>query len=416
MPANLVRRRERFLPGNAPTKKFVSVAKLFRSDAQLVSAPWVEVGEVLALFANISRAPFQLCGSGNSGWTLANELFVVACPVSTLVPGHHIKHQAAKPRRSGDVLSGGQGLSAPFAEFLGDHAGTGAACTALLDPPDHALDEHVQFAGRAELGGKALQTGLHRLGLRPFEHVQKQRNDGAQSAQRDAHLMQRFKIAPAQRRLVSDELVEASPRAHLECLAQSASAASSIGPALTGCASYLVANAVVLPVSGWLARVVGRKRFYMLCVALFTVGSFLCGLAPNLPMLIVFRVLQGLGGGGMAPSEQSILADTFPQEKRAQAFALYGVAVVVAPTVGPALGGWITDNWSWNWIFFINVPVGIASLLLVQWLLVEPEVLQEERREHLRAGLHIDWVGFVLVALFLGCLEVVLDWSARRLV
>ena len=178
--------------------------------------------------------------------------------------------------------------------------------------------------------------------------------------------------------------------------------------------SYLVANAVVLPVSGWLARVVGRKRFYMLCVALFTVGSLLCGLATNLPMLIVFRVLQGLGGGGMAPSEQSILADTFPPEKRAQAFALYGVAVVVAPTVGPALGGWITDNWSWNWIFFINVPVGIASLLLVQWFLVEPEVLQEERREHLRGGLHIDWVGFVLVALFLGCLEVVLDKGQRE--
>ena len=178
--------------------------------------------------------------------------------------------------------------------------------------------------------------------------------------------------------------------------------------------SYLVANAIVLPVSGWLARVVGRKRFYMLCVALFTVGSLLCGLAPNLPMLIVFRVLQGLGGGGMAPSEQSILADTFPPEKRAQAFALYGVAVVVAPTIGPALGGWITDNWSWNWIFFINVPVGIASLLLVQWLLVEPEVLQEERREHLRGGLHIDWVGFVLVALFLGCLEVVLDKGQRE--
>src|ERR1700743_3845383 len=122
-------------------------------------------------------------------------------------------------------------------------------------------------------------------------------------------------------------------------------------------------------------------------------------------MLIVFRVLQGLGGGGLAPSEQSILADTFPPEKRAQAFALYGVAVVVAPTVGPALGGWITDNWSWNWIFFINVPVGIASLLLVQWFLVEPEVLQQERRELLRGGVRIDWVGFVLVALWLGCME-----------
>ena len=108
--------------------------------------------------------------------------------------------------------------------------------------------------------------------------------------------------------------------------------------------SYLVASAVILPISGWLSRVVGRKRFYMLCVAVFTVSSVLCGLAPNLQMLIFFRVLQGIGGGGMAPSEQSMLADTFPPEKAPQAFALYGVAVLVAPTVGPALGGWITDN------------------------------------------------------------------------
>ena len=177
--------------------------------------------------------------------------------------------------------------------------------------------------------------------------------------------------------------------------------------------SYLVANAVVIPVSGWLARVVGRKRFYMLCVAVFTASSLLCGLAPNLTLLIVFRVLQGLGGGGMAPSEQSILADSFPPDKRAQAFALYGVAVVVAPTIGPALGGWITDNWSWNWIFFINVPVGVASLLLVQWLLVEPQELKQERNELLEGGLHVDWLGFVLVALSLGCLEVVLDKGQR---
>ena len=119
--------------------------------------------------------------------------------------------------------------------------------------------------------------------------------------------------------------------------------------------------------------VVGRKRFYMMCVALFTVSSLLCGLAPNLPLLIFFRILQGLGGGGMAPSEQAILADTFPPEKRAQAFALYGVAVIVAPTIGPTIGGWITDNFSWHWIFFINVPIGVLSLVLVQWLVVEPE-------------------------------------------
>jgi DHA2 family multidrug resistance protein len=178
--------------------------------------------------------------------------------------------------------------------------------------------------------------------------------------------------------------------------------------------SYLVANAVVLPVSGWLANVIGRKRFYMLCVGVFTASSFLCGMAPTLSSLIVFRVLQGIGGGGMAPSEQSILADTFPPEKRAQAFALYGVAVVVAPTIGPALGGWITDNWSWHWIFFINVPVGLLSLALVQWLVVEPETLEQERKERLAGGLHVDWLGFGLVALWLGCMEVVLDKGQRE--
>lgn len=173
--------------------------------------------------------------------------------------------------------------------------------------------------------------------------------------------------------------------------------------------TYLVANAVIIPASGWLASVVGRKRYYMGCVAVFTIASFLCGIAWNLQSLIVFRILQGLGGGGMAPSEQSILADTFPPQKRAQAFALYGVAVIIAPTVGPTLGGWITDNYSWHWIFFINIPFGILSLSLVQWLLVEPPALVRERKERLRHGLRVDWVGFMLVALALGCLELVLD-------
>ena len=173
--------------------------------------------------------------------------------------------------------------------------------------------------------------------------------------------------------------------------------------------TYLVANAVIIPISGWLADVIGRKRFYMICVAVFTVASFLCGLAPNLASLIFFRIIQGLGGGGMAPSEQAILADTFPPEKRAQAFALYGVAVIVAPTVGPTLGGWITDNYSWHWIFLINVPIGAVSLALVHWLVVEPPLLQHERRERLSRGLEVDWVGFVLIAMALGCLEVVLD-------
>src|SRR5258706_53830 len=136
--------------------------------------------------------------------------------------------------------------------------------------------------------------------------------------------------------------------------------------------SYLVSNAIVLPSSGWLANFFGRKRFYMACVFLFTASSFLCGLAPSLGWLIVFRVLQGLGGGGLAPSEQSILADSFPPAKRGMAFALYGIAVVVAPAVGPTLGGWITDNYQWRWIFFINVPVGAISLFLVHIILQEP--------------------------------------------
>ena len=173
--------------------------------------------------------------------------------------------------------------------------------------------------------------------------------------------------------------------------------------------TYLIANAVVLPASGWLSNVIGRKRFYMLCVALFTASSLLCGLATSLGALIFFRILQGLGGGGMPTSEQAILADTFPPHKRGQAFALYGIAVIVAPTVGPTIGGWITDNFSWHWIFFINVPIGLVSLALVHWLVDEPEILQRERRERLAGGLRVDWVGFALIAITLGSLEVVLD-------
>jgi DHA2 family multidrug resistance protein len=178
--------------------------------------------------------------------------------------------------------------------------------------------------------------------------------------------------------------------------------------------SYLVASAVILPISGWLSGVVGRKRFYMLCVAIFTVASVLCAFAPSLGVLIVFRVLQGLGGGGMAPSEQAMLADTFPARRRAQAFALYGIAVIVAPTIGPTLGGWLTDNYSWHWIFLINGPIGIVSLVLVSWLVNEPEVLRRERRERLAGGLRVDWIGFLLVAMWLGCLEVVLDKGERE--
>ena len=132
--------------------------------------------------------------------------------------------------------------------------------------------------------------------------------------------------------------------------------------------SYLVASAIVLPISGWLAGAVGRKRFNMLSIAIFTGSSVLCAMAPNLQALIIFRIVQGLGGGGLAPVEQSMLADTFPVHKRGQAFALYGLAVIVAPTIGPTLGGWLTDHLSWHWIFLINGPIGVIALILVQWL------------------------------------------------
>jgi DHA2 family multidrug resistance protein len=174
--------------------------------------------------------------------------------------------------------------------------------------------------------------------------------------------------------------------------------------------SYLVSNAIVLPLSGWLSSIVGRKNFYMGCVALFTVSSFMCGLAPNLATLIICRILQGAGGGGLQPSEQAILADTFPPAKRGMAFAVYGVAVVTAPAIGPTLGGWITDNFTWRWIFFINIPVGILSILLTSRLIQDPPYL---RRRKLRET-SIDYVGLGFVGLGLGTLQVVLDKGQRE--
>ncbi|MBL6456003.1 DHA2 family efflux MFS transporter permease subunit [Belnapia sp. T6] len=173
--------------------------------------------------------------------------------------------------------------------------------------------------------------------------------------------------------------------------------------------TYLVTNAIVLPVSGYLATALGRKRFYMGCVALFTIASLGCALSPNLPMLLLCRAIQGIGGGGLAPAEQSILADTFPPEKRGQAFALYGLTVVTAPAIGPALGGWITDNFSWHWIFLINVPVGVLSVFLVSVFVQEPEAVREDRKRFLAEGGGVDWVGFLLAAIALGSLQVVLD-------
>jgi DHA2 family multidrug resistance protein len=176
--------------------------------------------------------------------------------------------------------------------------------------------------------------------------------------------------------------------------------------------SYLVSSAVVLPISGWLSNRFGRKRFYMTCVALFTICSFLCGIANTLPLLIVARILQGAGGGGLAPSEQAILADTFPIEKRGQAFAVYGMAVVVAPAIGPTLGGWITDNFNWHWIFFINIPIGIISLWLSNRMVEDPPhlKLRKEQAKHLK----IDFMGLGLVAVGVGCLEFTLDKGQEK--
>jgi DHA2 family multidrug resistance protein len=173
--------------------------------------------------------------------------------------------------------------------------------------------------------------------------------------------------------------------------------------------TFLVAQAIVIPASGWLANAIGRKRYYMISVGLFTVASFACGIAPNLSLLILARIVQGAAGGGLAAVEQSMLVDSFPPSKRGMAFAAYGVVVVVGPIVGPILGGLITDNSSWRWCFLINVPVGALSLFLVHVFVNEPAILIRERKKMLAHGLRFDMVGFLLIGLFLGCLEVTLD-------
>src|SRR6202035_4797655 len=174
--------------------------------------------------------------------------------------------------------------------------------------------------------------------------------------------------------------------------------------------SYLVANAVVLPLSAWLSRVFGRKNYYMTCVALFVGSSFLCGIAPSLGLLIFFRVLQGIGGGGLAPVEQAILVDTFPPAKRASAFALYTVAIVTAPAIGPVLGGWITDNYNWRWVFLINIPIGLLSLFLTNRFVHDPDSYVEERKSVRKNGkLSVDGIGLALIGLGSAALEVLLD-------
>lgn len=178
--------------------------------------------------------------------------------------------------------------------------------------------------------------------------------------------------------------------------------------------TYLVANAVMMPISGWLGTVFGLKRFYLICVAVFTVSSFLCGLATSLDQLILFRILQGVGGAGMAPVVQAMIAELFPPAKRGMAFAIYGLAVVFAPAIGPTLGGWITDNYSWRWVFLINIPVGVVSLLLTAWLVSEPSSTKIERDRLFKNGFRVDVTGFGLTVLGIGCLEYFVDRGQRE--
>lgn len=173
--------------------------------------------------------------------------------------------------------------------------------------------------------------------------------------------------------------------------------------------SYLVANAVIIPMSSWLSDRLGRKRYYMISVALFTLSSLACALAPSLLWLIVARVAQGIGGGGLAPCEQSMLVDTFPPSKRGKAIAAYGLVLVFGPAFGPTIGGLITDAFSWRWIFLINIPVGLLSLVLVQALVTEPAALLARRKARQQTSARTDFPGFILVALGLACLQIAID-------
>jgi MFS transporter, DHA2 family, multidrug resistance protein len=173
--------------------------------------------------------------------------------------------------------------------------------------------------------------------------------------------------------------------------------------------SYLVTNAIVLPISGWLASTIGRKRYFAACIIGFSITSLLCGIAPSLSVLIIARGLQGITGGGLQPNAQAILADSFPPAKRGMAFAAYGIAVVFAPAIGPTLGGWITDNFSWRWVFLLNVPIGILLSLVAARVLADPLDMVVRRKERLGAGLSLDYVGFALLVLGMGALQIVLD-------
>jgi DHA2 family multidrug resistance protein len=171
--------------------------------------------------------------------------------------------------------------------------------------------------------------------------------------------------------------------------------------------SYLVSNAIIIPMTGWLSRLFGRKRYLIFSISLFTISSLLCGSAWNLQSLVVFRILQGIGGGALQPISQSILLETFPRRQHGMAMALFGIGIMFGPIVGPVLGGWITDNWSWHWIFFINVPIGIVSILMVMFFIVDPHYMKKMKMK-------IDYWGLAFLAVGLGCLQIVLDKGERE--
>lgn len=178
--------------------------------------------------------------------------------------------------------------------------------------------------------------------------------------------------------------------------------------------TYLVANAIIIPISGFLTRAIGRKRYFMISIALFTLASVTCALAPNLTALLISRAFQGIGGGGLAPVEQSMIADSFPPEKRGLAFATFGMVVVIGPILGPTIGGWITDTLSWHWIFLVNLPVGLIAFMAVSAVVVEAEPLRQDTRRAHENGLKIDWTGFLLMAVGIGALLVMLDRGQQQ--
>ncbi|RRA47227.1 DHA2 family efflux MFS transporter permease subunit [Acidipila sp. EB88] len=174
--------------------------------------------------------------------------------------------------------------------------------------------------------------------------------------------------------------------------------------------SYLVANAIVLPMGGWASSVLGRKRFFMCCIVVFTVSSLLCGIAPSLPLLLIFRVFQGAGGGGLQPMAQAIMADSFEPRLRGLAFALYGLVAVLAPSIGPVIGGWLTDSYSWRWIFYINLPVGILAFILTGRLVEDPPWSQSDLKNFFK----VDYIGVALLVLSMGSLQVMLDKGEEK--